>query len=163
MSTRVFKVSPSYRRRQQARQLAWLLAMLGLVALSLYYLVQSLSGPVEVAELLLPVLGVLSCSAYAAKLVMQLRVGKRAYPDVCWDMEQEVLQLQQPEGTVRMALADMLSARVQVGLGRVLSLTLTSTTGEQLRLEGYKGLDELVDLLENRMPEGQVVRTRLRF
>lgn len=163
MTAQVFHVSPSYMRRQQARQFTWLLAMLGLVAFSLYYLAQSLGGPLEIAELLVPVLGVLACSAYAAKLVMQLRVGKRAYPDVSWDPEQEVLSLQQPEGSVRMALAEILSARVQVGLGRVLALTLTTDNGEQLRLEGYEALDELVELLESRMPEGQVVRTRLRY
>lgn len=163
MTARVFHVSPSYMRRQQARQLTWLVSMLGLVALSLYYLAGSLAGPLVVAELLVPVLGVLACSAYAVKLVMQLRVGKAAYPDVTWDGEREVLSLQQPEGPVTLALADILSARVQVGLGRVLALTLVTETGDQLRLEGYDALEELVDLLEARMPEGQVVRTRLRY
>ena len=163
MTARVFHVSPTYIRRQQAKQLGWMLMMLGLVAVSLYYLVQVLSGEIVLVDLLVPVLGVVSCSAYVAKLVLQMRLGKAAYPALTWDAEAEVLSLQQPEGPVALTLASILSARVQLGLGRVLALTLITESGEQLRLEGYEALDELVDLLESRLPEGQVVRTRLRY
>ncbi len=163
MATRVFHVSASYMRRQQAKQLGWLLAMLGLVVFSLYYLGQMLGGDAGVADYLVPVVGVLACSAYAVKLGLQLKLGKAAYPDVTWDDGQESLSLIQPEGKLVLMQASLISMRVQVGLGRVLALTLVSETGQQLRLEGYESLDDLVELFESRLPEGQVVRTRLRY
>lgn len=163
MTARVFHVSPSYIRRQQARQLGWMLVMLGLVGLSLYYLVQVLSGETVLVDLLVPVLGVVACSAYVVKLVLQLKLGRAGYPDVIWDAEAETLSLQPPTGPVVLAMNSILSLRVQVGFGSVIALTLTTESGEQLKLEGYAALDELVDLLEHRLPEGQVVRTRLRY
>lgn len=163
MVTRVFHVSASYMRRQQAKQLGWLLAMLGLVIFSLYYLGQLLGGTAGIADYLVPVLGVLACSAYAVKLGFQLKLGQAAYPNVIWDAEQETLSLMQPEDEWVLPLASLLSMRVQVGLGRVLAVTLVDESGQQLRLEGYEGLDDLIELFESRLPEGQVIRTRLRY
>lgn len=163
MVTRVFHVSASYMRRQQAKQLGWLLAMLGLVIFSLYYLGKLQGEAAGIADYLVPVLGVLACSAYAVKLGLQLKLGRAAYPDVTWDAKQETLSLMQPEGEWVLPLASLLSMRVQVGLGRVLAVTLVDESGQQLRLEGYEALDDLVELFESRLPEGQVVRTRLRY
>ncbi|MBV0933152.1 hypothetical protein [Marinobacterium weihaiense] len=163
MTTRVFHVSPGYRRRQQARQLAWMLAMLGLVLFSLYYLYRLIMGNGALAEMLVPVVGVAACLAYAVKLWLQLRQGRAAYPEVCWDEDSRILSLQAPEGALVLPLASVLNLRIQVGGGRVVAATLTTESGEQLRLEGYAELDELVGRLEAELPEGQVVRTRLRY
>lgn len=159
MTDCLFRVSRRYIRQQMAKQLLWVLFMLGLVAGSIYYLTQA----VALIDMLLPVLGVVACSAYLVKLGQQLNQGKAAYPSVELDESAGRLTVLQQPAPVVFRVADILNMRVQVAFSRVLAVTLTTEAGDQLRLEGYERMDELVDVLERLLPADQVIRTRLRY
>ncbi|MBR9828743.1 MAG: hypothetical protein GYB41_08885 [Oceanospirillales bacterium] len=158
MTAILFRVSRLYIRQQQAKQLLWVLLMLALVAGSGYFLTRAEA----VVDYLLPVLGVAACSAYLVKLVQLLKRGASGYPDVEVDVSAGTLKVLQ-ETPVVLNLSNILNMRIQVALTRVLAITLVTEAGEQLRLEGYERMDELVAALEAVLPEDRVIRTRLRY
>jgi len=158
MTAILFRVSRLYIRQQQAKQLLWVLLMLVLVAGSGYFLTRAEA----VVDYLLPVLGVAACSAYLVKLVQLLKRGASGYPDVEVDASAGTLRVLQ-ETPVVLNLSNILNMRIQVALTRVLAITLVTEAGEQLRLEGYERMDELVAALEAVLPEDRVIRTRLRY
>lgn len=147
-----FHVSNEHVRRER-RKAVYLI--LFLTAISSALIAKMLSSD-KISDLVYPIIGLLVFVTPIFGSYKRIREGKAAYP---------VLELDEPNGKVAVLYKDLKvivnlsqikNLRLQLKSGQLVSILIKTSSGEDLRFDGYENLDVLASALERLAPKERI-------
>ncbi|APW45366.1 hypothetical protein [Rhodoferax antarcticus] len=147
-----FHVSNEHVRRER-RKAVYLILFLAVISSALIAKVLSTE---KISDLVYPIIGLLVLSLQFFGSYKRIREGKAAYP---------VLELDEPNGKVAVLYKDLKvivdlsqikNLRLQRKSGQLVSILVYTSSGEDLRFDGYENLDVLASALERLAPKESI-------
>lgn len=147
-----FHVSNEHVRRE-SRKAVYLILFLAVVSAGL---VAKMLSTDKISDLFFPIIGLLVFVPPIFGSYKRIREGKAAYP---------VLELDEPSGKVAVLhkdikvivdLSQIKNLRLQRKSGQLVSILVKTSSGENLRFDGYENLDVLAFTLERLTPKGSI-------
>ena len=147
-----FHVSNKHVRRERNKAV-YLILFLAVVFIALIAKVLSAE---KISDLVYPIIGLLIFIPPIFGSYKRVREGKAAYP---------VLELDEPNGKIAVLhkdlkvivdLSQINNLRLQRKSGQLVSILLKTSSGENLRFDGYENLDVLASALERLTPKESI-------
>jgi len=147
-----FHVSKEHVRRE-SRQAGYLILFLAVLSAGLVAKVLSTD---KISDLFFPIIGLLVFVPLIFGNYKRVREGKAAYP---------VLELDEPNGKVAVLhkdlkvivdLSQIKNLRLQRKSGQLVSILVKTSSGENLKFDGYENLDVLASALERLTPKESI-------
>ncbi|MFP5419472.1 MAG: hypothetical protein ACLGHA_10000 [Gammaproteobacteria bacterium] len=147
-----FHVSTEHVRRE-SRKAVYLILFLAVVSAGLMAKVLSTD---KISDLFFPIIGLLVLVPLIFGSYKRIREGKAAYP---------ILELDEPNGKVAVLhkdlkvivdLSQIKNLRLQRKSGQLVSILVKTSSGENLRFDGYENLDALASALERLTPKESI-------
>lgn len=139
--------------RSERRKAVYLILFLAVVSIALMAKVLSAD---KISDLVYPIIGLLVFVPPIFGSFKRVREGRAAYP---------VLELDEPNGKVAVLhkdlkvivdLSQIKNLRLQHKSGQLLSILVKTSSGENLRFDGYENLDVLASALERLTPKKSI-------
>jgi hypothetical protein len=147
-----FHVSNEHVRRE-SRKAVYLILFLAVVSVGLVAKMLSID---KISDLFFPMMGLLVFVPPIFGSYKRIREGKAAYP---------ILELDEPNGKVAVLhkdikvivdLSQIKNLRLQRKSGQLVSILVKTSSGENLRFEGYENPDLLASALERLTPKESI-------
>lgn len=147
-----FHVSNEHVRRE-SRKAVYLILFLAVVSVGL---VAKMLSTDKISDLFFPMMGLLVFVPPIFGSYKRIREGKAAYP---------ILELDEPNGKVAVLhkdikvivdLSQIKNLRLQRKSGQLVSILVKTSSGENLRFEGYENPDLLASALERLTPKESI-------
>jgi hypothetical protein len=152
-----FHVTPTH-VKQRNRKSAF--AALLLAALSIDCVV-SLSGAKSASDVIFPAIGLVLFVPAIVRIVKHIRKGTRTYPVIDLDETSGTIAVSYKDIVVTVDITRIKNLRLQRKYDRLVSVIVTTSSGEVMRLEGYENLDMLAAALERLTPKDRVTNAKL--
>jgi hypothetical protein len=143
-----FHVSNEHVRRER-RKAVYLILFLAVISIAL---IAKVLNTDKISDLVYPIIGLLVFIPPIFGSYKRVREGKAAYP---------VLELDEPNGKIAVLhkdlkvivdLSQIKNLRLQRKSGQLASILVKTSSGENLRFDGYENLDVLASALERLTP-----------
>jgi hypothetical protein len=115
-----------------------------------------LVGVKSISEALFPVIGLAIFLPPIHRTVKIIRDGASSYPTIALDEPAGTMVVQHKDLVVTVDVHDIKNLRLQIKSCHLVSVIITTSSGETLRLEGYENLEGLAAGLERLTPKERV-------
>lgn len=115
-----------------------------------------LVGIQSISEALFPVIGLAIFIPAITRIVKIIRDGGASYPTVEFDELAGTMAVRHKDLVVTVNVHDIKNLRLQTKSGHLVSVIITTSSGETMRLEGYENLEGLAAGLERLTPKERV-------
>lgn len=152
-----FHVTPTH-VKQRNRKSAFVALLLA--ALSIGCIV-SLSGAKSASGVVFPAIGLILFAPAIFRIVKHIREGARTYPVIDLDEATGKIAVSYKDIVVTVDITQIKNLRLQYKSERLVSVIVTTSSGEVMRLEGYENLEILAAALERFTPKERVTNAKL--
>jgi len=147
-----FHVSKEHVRRE-SRKAVYLILFLAVVSAGLVAKVLSTE---KISDLFFPIIGLLVFAPPIFGSYKRIREGKGAYPVLELDELNGKVAVLHKDLKVIVDLSQIKNLRLQRKSGQLVSILLKTSSGENLRFDGYENLDVLASALERLTPKESI-------
>jgi hypothetical protein len=147
-----FHVSSKHVRRER-RKAVYLILFLAVVSIAL---IEKVLSADKISDLVYPIIGLLIFIPPIFGSYKRVREGKAAYPVVELDEPNGKIAVLHKDIKVIVDLSQINNLRLQRKSGQLVSILLKTSSGENLRFDGYENLDVLASALERLTPKENV-------
>jgi len=147
-----FNVSNEHVRRER-RKAVYLILFLAVVSCAL--IAKALSTD-KIRDLVYPIIGLLIFVPPIFGIYKRIREGKAAYPVLELDALNGKVAVLQKDLKVIVDLSQIKNLRLQRKSGQLVSILVKTSSGENLRFDGYENIDVLASALERLTPKESI-------
>ena len=147
-----FHVSTEHVRRE-SRKAVYLILFLTVVSV---VCVAKVLRPEKISDLFFPIMGLLVFVPPIFGIYKRIRQGQAAYPVLELDELNRKVAVLHKDLKVIVDLSQIKNLRLQRKSGQLVSILLKTSSGENLRFDGYENLDVLASALERLTPKESI-------
>jgi hypothetical protein len=148
-----FHVSTEHVRRE-SRKAIYLVLFLAVVSAGLVAKVLSTE---KIGDLFFPIIGLLVFVPPIFGSYKRIREGKAAYPILELDESNGKIAVLHKDIKVIVDLSQIKNLRLQRKSGQLVSILVKTSSGENLRFDGYENFDTLASALERLTPKESII------
>lgn len=147
-----FRVSEKHKRQGRRKALFAAALVIVLIAGSVLMFVSSS----ELSDKVIAAIGTFLLARYLPSAYRSIKNHDTSYPEVEIMESEGKIEISHNNAVVSMPLSDIVNLTLQCKSGRTNSILLTTKSFNNLRFEGYEGLEIMADVFKKHTPPGKV-------